>query len=131
MKNCFGKPAVSLISNAVKFCKSGDHISLRMVRKPDQLCIRVADTGPGLLLSRNRQEVLEPFFQEDGAYTREHGGLGLGLAFASEVARLHGGEIKLKDNARHGHGLIAELVLPLAEPGAFYIGNGAGAATIN
>lgn len=125
------KAAASLLSNAVKFCKSGDHISLRVVRTPSELRIQVTDTGPGLLMSRNRQDVLEPFFQEDGGYTREHGGLGLGLAFASEVARLHGGEIKLKDNARHGHGLIAELVLPLAEPGAFYIGSGAETAAIN
>lgn len=125
------KAAVSLISNAVKFCKSGDQISLRMVRKPNQLRIQVADTGPGLLLSRNRSEILEPFFQEDGSYTREYGGLGLGLAFVHEVARLHGGEVRLRDNVRHGSGLIIELALPLNEPGAFYIGNGATAAAVS
>ncbi len=125
------KAAVSLISNSAKFCKPGDQVSLRIVRTPDQLRIQIADTGPGLLLSRNRNEVLEPFFQEDSSYTREHGGLGLGLAFVSEVARLHGGELKLRNNTRHGHGLIAEITLPLNDVSAFYIGNGADVRSLN
>lgn len=124
------KAAVSLVSNAVKFCSAGDQISFGITRKPHQLRIQVADTGPGLQ-SRRFDDVQEPFFQEDGSYTREHGGLGLGLAFVREVARLHGGELRLRENARHGCGLIAELVIPLDEPGAFYIGSDVKAVLVN
>jgi signal transduction histidine kinase len=46
----------------------------------------------------------------DGSRNRASGGTGLGLSIARNIARWHGGDIRL-DNAHTG-GLVAELRLP-------------------
>jgi two-component system OmpR family sensor kinase len=54
----------------------------------------VVDSGPGIS-ARDRERILQPFFQVDGTRTRSHGGVGLGLAFARHVAEAMGGGIRV------------------------------------
>ena len=58
----------------------------------DLLC--VADTGPGVRPDRVHR-IFEPFFQVDGSVTREHGGVGVGLAIARRTARGLGGDVRV------------------------------------
>lgn len=124
------KAVEALVSNALKFCRSDDKISVAMFRDSRLLRIEVADTGPGLKSDRY-SDVFEPFFQEDGGYTREHGGLGLGLSFVREVARLHGGKLGLVDNSNEGRGLIAEIVVPVHHLGGSTLMDGTVTQTVN
>ena len=55
--------------------------------------------------------MFEPFFRLEGSRSRDSGGVGLGLSIARNIARWHGGEIRLR-NAADGPGLVAELTLP-------------------
>jgi two-component system osmolarity sensor histidine kinase EnvZ len=72
------------------------------------LCIAVEDDGPGIPPER-RAEALKPFARLDPARNQDRGtGVGLGLAIAADVARAHGGALKLAESARLG-GLRAEL----------------------
>lgn len=76
--------------------------------------IIVADHGPGIEAS-DRVRVLDRFVRLEGS--RSRAGSGLGLSLAAAVSRLHGGELKLEDNAP---GLRVILILPTttaAEPG--------------
>ena len=63
----------------------------------DAWYITVADTGPGLP-KRAQDNLFTPF--QGGA---RKGGTGLGLAIADELARGHGGTVKLQENRPRGH----------------------------
>lgn len=74
--------------------------------------LTVADTGPGIP-ERERQRAVERFVRLESS--RSLPGSGLGLSLVSAVASLHGGELRLEDNAP---GLKATLVLPRLSAGA-------------
>jgi signal transduction histidine kinase len=84
-----------LLDNAAKFTPSGGTVGVRVTRLPSghyELC--VADTGPGVRPDRV-EKIFEPFFQVDGSVTREHGGVGVGLAIARRTARGLGGDVRV------------------------------------
>ncbi|MDC3958715.1 hybrid sensor histidine kinase/response regulator [Polyangium jinanense] len=86
---------VHLLENAAKFTPSGGTVGVRVARLASghyELC--VADTGPGIPPDQ-QQRIFDPFYQVDGSVTREHGGVGVGLAIARRTARGLGGELKL------------------------------------
>jgi len=70
----------------------------------------VEDDGPGIPEAR-RDEAMQPFARLDAARDPNHGGgVGLGLSIAADIARSHGGELRLGRSEALG-GLRAELVL--------------------
>src|SRR5262245_56033939 len=72
----------------------------------------VADTGIGIRADF-RPDVSERLRQADGSATREHGGLGLGLAIVHSLVQLHGGEIEVASEGE-GRGATFVVKLPLA-----------------
>ena len=72
--------------------------------------IVVADTGIGIS-AEFLPYIFDRFRQADQSTTREHGGLGLGLAIAKEITELHGGVLKATSGGR-GHGTRFTLTLP-------------------
>ena len=84
----------SLADNAVKFTESGE-ISIRVALEdgnPNLLRFEVGDTGVGIPETA-RESLLAAFTQVDSSLTRQFGGWGIGLAFASEIARRMGGSL--------------------------------------
>jgi signal transduction histidine kinase len=110
---------LNLISNAIKFSPEGGVVNIEMQRSSDQgLLIAVRDAGIGIKLE-DTERVFEPFAQAEQGANRNFGGMGLGLAIARKIARLHGGDITL--NANSGIGTEAIISLPPARlrwPGA-------------
>ncbi|HXD14036.1 MAG TPA: HAMP domain-containing sensor histidine kinase, partial [Xanthobacteraceae bacterium] len=76
----------------------------------ERITLSVADRGPGIAAA-DRGRVVERFVRLE--QSRSEPGSGLGLSLASAVARLHGGELRLEDNAP---GLKSMIVLPRAGP---------------
>jgi signal transduction histidine kinase len=72
----------------------------------DQAVLTVSDHGPGIP-EGDRTRVVNRFVRLE--QSRSQPGSGLGLSLVSAVARLHGGELKLEDNAP---GLRAKIALP-------------------
>lgn len=101
-----------LLDNALKF--SDDDVSVNFGYGRDWIAVEIGDRGPGIP-DGERERVFERFYQVDGSSTRAHGGLGLGLTVAADLARWLGGSVDL--GARTGGGTNAVLRLPRAAPG--------------
>jgi signal transduction histidine kinase len=102
----------------VKYSPDGGRIEVAATAGPgldgrQAVRISVADRGVGIPADR-LEDVAEDFIQADGSSTRTFGGLGLGLALASRIARAHGGELELTSTT--GRGTTATLVLPVDRP---------------
>jgi CheY-like chemotaxis protein/two-component sensor histidine kinase len=82
----------NLLSNGIKFTPRGGRVQLRLARVNSHVEIAVSDTGQGIAAAF-LPHVFERFRQADASFSREQGGLGLGLSIARELAQLHGGTI--------------------------------------
>jgi len=103
----------NLVDNAYHY--GGSSVTIRTKTKDHFVMLSVLDRGPGLPEAET-ERLLRPFERLDAARGRE-GGSGLGLAISARIARLHGGELKLR-NRKHG-GLEAMVELPLKPTGKF------------
>jgi signal transduction histidine kinase len=83
----------NLLSNAVKFTPAGGAIDLDVRVDGTGVELHVTDSGKGMT-PEFLPHVFDRFRQEDGTATREHGGLGLGLAIVRELTELHGGSVQ-------------------------------------
>jgi CheY-like chemotaxis protein/two-component sensor histidine kinase len=101
----------NLISNGVKFTPRGGKVQIRLERVNSHVEITVSDTGIGIA-PEFLPHVFERFRQAEGGTTREHGGLGLGLAIARQLTEMHGGTIEAS-SAGAGQGTTFRIKLPL------------------
>jgi signal transduction histidine kinase len=83
---------VNLVSNAIKFTKPGGRIAIECESDDDRVSLHVTDTGEGIPDAKLGQ-IFEPFVQVKSGFTREHEGVGLGLAISRNLARLMGGDL--------------------------------------
>jgi signal transduction histidine kinase/ActR/RegA family two-component response regulator len=102
----------NLFANAIKFTPAGGRIEVKVQRAGRHLRLRVSDTGQGISADF-LPFIFERFRQADGTTTRQHGGLGLGLAIVRHLVELHGGTIKA-ESAGEGQGSTFIINLPLA-----------------
>ncbi|HKQ08790.1 MAG TPA: ATP-binding protein [Blastocatellia bacterium] len=103
----------NLISNAIKFTPENGRIEVELKRVDAQVEIRVSDSGIGID-PRFLPYVFDRFRQADSSTTREHGGLGLGLAIVRHLTELHGGTVTA-DSLGRGRGAVFTVRLPLAD----------------
>ena len=97
----------NLIMNAARHGSTAE-VSLALTERTCR--ITVEDDGPGIPKDR-REEAVQPFARLDDARNpNQGGGVGLGLAITADVARAHGGMLRLGDSLRLG-GLKADLIL--------------------
>ena len=82
----------NLLSNGVKFTPPGGSIDIDVKRADDALEISVRDTGVGIEASF-LPHVFERFRQAESSPSRQHGGLGLGLAIVRHLVEAHGGTV--------------------------------------
>jgi two-component system osmolarity sensor histidine kinase EnvZ len=98
----------NLVSNALRY---GDRAVVSVALLEGALRFSVEDDGPGIP-PEARGDAVKPFLRLDTARNQDRGsGVGLGLAIATDIARRHGGTLRLGDSARLG-GLRVDLVLP-------------------
>jgi len=86
----------NLIENALKYAHGGGKISLTALAIPNGVLLSVADDGSGIP-EELRNEARKKFGRLDPA--RSISGAGLGMALVEAIAKLHGGDITLEDNA--------------------------------
>jgi len=101
----------NVVSNAVKFSPIGGRVQVELTESDRQLLLEVRDNGVGIDPAF-LPHVFDRFRQADGSMTRQHGGLGLGLAIAREIVGLHGGTVRVSSDGP-GHGAIFSISLPV------------------
>jgi PAS domain S-box-containing protein len=101
----------NLLSNAIKFTPRGGKVQVRLERVDSHIEINVSDTGRGIS-PEFLPFVFERFRQADASFSREHGGLGLGLSIAKQLVEMHGGTIEAS-SAGLGQGATFTLKLPV------------------
>jgi len=87
----------NLLSNAVKFTPKGGRVQVRLQRINSHIEAIVNDSGAGIdpnLLPF----IFDRFKQGDSSSSREHGGLGLGLAIVRHLVELHGGIVTARSD---------------------------------
>jgi PAS domain S-box-containing protein len=101
----------NLLSNAVKFTPQGGRVEVELRRDGRHAVVRVADTGQGIA-AEFLPYVFDRFRQADSSTTRQHGGLGLGLAIVRHLVELHGGSVRAESEGA-GRGSAFTVTLPL------------------
>jgi PAS domain S-box-containing protein len=101
----------NLLSNAIKFTPAEGRVRIALEQRDGKARITVSDTGAGISPAF-LPHIFERFRQADVTSTREHGGLGIGLAIVSEVVDLHGGTVRA-ESAGKGQGAVFTVELPL------------------
>jgi len=102
LRRCLG----NLIGNARRH---GNHVWMTGLVVSDGIDILVDDDGPGIPPA-NRARVFRPFVRLDASRNPLTGGVGLGLTIARDVARSHGGDVRLETSPQGG--LRARVHLP-------------------
>jgi signal transduction histidine kinase len=96
-------------SNAVKFTPAGGSVTVFLTGTPDEIALRVEDTGIGIP-EVALEKVFERFYQVDSSLIRRFGGAGLGLAVCKSIVEWHGGRITAE--SAPGRGSCFTVVLP-------------------
>jgi len=91
----------NLLSNAVKFTPDGGVIEIVGSEDETHTKLSVADNGVGIPADR-LDRVFDRFYQVEGSLRREHGGIGLGLAIAQEMADLVDAHITVESEVGQG-----------------------------
>lgn len=92
---------MNILSNAVKFTPKCGNVHVEMKQGDAQIEVRVRDNGPGIS-SDFMPHIFDPFRQADSSGTRQHSGLGLGLAIARHLVELHDGGIEVRNTEPDG-----------------------------
>jgi signal transduction histidine kinase len=97
-RQLIGQAVANLIDNAIKYSAKTKDPVIRITMRADgeAVEIAVADRGPGIAPD-DRERVLRRFVRLEKSRTEP--GTGLGLSLVQAVARLHGGGVRLEDNA--------------------------------
>ena len=97
----------NLISNGIRY---GSNAEVSVALTDKSLRFRIEDDGPGIP-EEQRADAQRPFTRLDEARNQDKGGgVGLGLAIATDIARAHGGVLRLGHSERMG-GLRADIVI--------------------
>lgn len=112
----------NLVENAIKYNHPSGKVTVTLhpgkvildassqPHPADCAFIEISDTGIGIS-PEYQEKIFTPFFRVDKSRSRAMGGAGLGLALVTEIARQHGGQVKVLESNEKGSTIA--LMLPL------------------
>lgn len=112
----------NLVENAIKYNHPSGKVTVTLhpgkvildassqPHPADCAFIEISDTGIGIS-PEYQEKIFAPFFRVDKSRSRAMGGAGIGLALVTEIARQHGGQVKVLESNEKGSTIA--LMLPL------------------
>jgi signal transduction histidine kinase len=101
----------NLLTNAIKYNRVGGTVLVSEAHDADTVTVSVTDSGVGIAPAESEQ-VFEPYYRTESARASPETGSGLGLGISREIARRHGGDLRLARSSAAGS--CFTLSLPLA-----------------
>lgn len=102
----------NLMENAIKYNRPDGAVTAGVRTENGMAVISVTDTGIGIS-PENWEKIFDPFIRVDKSRSRAMGGAGLGLALVRDIAKQHGGSVKIVRSSEQGTEVV--LALPLSE----------------
>lgn len=102
----------NLFNNAIKFTPRGGRVNVSVSSVDSRVNVAVTDSGIGIDPDF-LPFIFDRFRQADGSTTREHGGLGLGLAIVQHLVELHDGRVYVESGGKN-LGSTFTIALPVA-----------------
>ena len=104
----------NLLENALLHTPAGGGIAVTAGPAADGgVAVAIRDSGPGIPAAA-LPYIFDRFYRVDPSRARASGGVGLGLTIARQLARAHGGDLRVESPA--GSGTVFTLTLPAIEP---------------
>jgi len=98
-KQSLQRMIANLVDNAIKYTSKNSIVRINLDQDIDKAIINVSDQGQGIT-KEYQTKIFQRFFRCDESRTNK--GNGLGLSYAIAVARLHGGDISIKESSLQG-----------------------------
>jgi signal transduction histidine kinase len=109
-KDKFVGALINLLSNAAKYTPNEGRVAFKVASSAKDIQISVEDTGYGIS-EAELPKLFTKFYRSADVRIRDVPGSGLGLAFAQEVARLHGGKLTVHSELDKGSQFT--LIIPI------------------
>ncbi len=100
-KHFIGQVLINLITNSIRYGKSGGKTTIRFRDMMDKILIEVEDNGLGIA-KEDTQRIFERFYRTDKGRSREQGGTGLGLAIVKHIIEAHGERVTVRSELGKG-----------------------------
>jgi signal transduction histidine kinase len=100
----------NLLSNAVKYTPEGGSITLTLMKQPENILLKVTDTGYGIPQDQ-RHLIFSKLFRADNVKTKETDGTGLGLYIIKSITETVGGGIRFESEENKGTTFFVTLPL--------------------
>ena len=91
----------NLIDNAVRYMQGGGFVSIKLIRKNDNLYFEIKDSGTGIL-KKDHKHIFSKFFRSDNAMKHQTQGSGLGLYITKSIIEKTGGRIGFSSQENKG-----------------------------
>ena len=100
----------NLFQNAMRYTPEGSTIDIAVYAKGDLAILTVRDHGPGIPPDK-LETIFDRYYQVNCKENPDNGGLGIGLAIARRLARVHGGNLTVRNHVKVGAEFVLELPL--------------------
>ena len=101
----------NLLSNALKYSESGGTVDVRVYEEPGYIVVSVADQGPGIALSEQKN-IFNAFSMSRSESLSREKSTGLGLSIAKKIVCGHGGDLWVESEV--GKGSVFSFSLPIS-----------------
>lgn len=98
----------NLLDNALKYSRTEPSIRIDIEGSTSSVMLRVTDNGIGIA-PEYKARIFDKFFRVPQGDTHNAKGYGLGLSYAAQVVRKHGGQIEVESQPGHGSSFLITL----------------------